>query len=140
MMAPNASAVAGPMSRPSQPAGIVVDRGDVRLGVLGELSRGDDIDRQLDRERERVVLPHLLGHLAADQNAVGAAAEVLEHRQLVVDLGAAGDEHEGVLDLAEQPAEVVELGEQQQPRVGRQEVRDAPRSSCARGGRSRTRR
>ena len=32
-------------------------------------------------------------------------------------------EHEGMLDLAEQPAEVVELREQQQPRVGRQEVR-----------------
>ena len=124
MIAPNASAVAGPMSRPSQPSGISSTVGGVRLGVLGELRCGDDVDRQLDRERERVVLAHLLGHLAADQHAVGAAAEVLEHGQLVVDLGAAGDEHEGVLDLAEQPAEVVELGEEQQPRVGRQEMRD----------------
>ena len=86
--------------------------------------RGDDVDRELDRERERVVLAHLLGHLAADQHAVGAAAEVLEHGELVVDLGAAGDEHERALDLAEQPAEVVELREQQQPRVGRQQMRD----------------
>ena len=100
-----------------------VDRGDVRLGVLGELSRGDDVDRELDRERERIVLPHLLGHLAPDQYPVGATAEVLEHGQLVVDLGATGDEHEGLLDLPEQPAEVVELREQQQPRVGRQEMR-----------------
>ena len=111
------------MSRPSQPAGISSTVGGVRLGILGELRRGNDIDRELDRERERVVLANLLGHLAADQNAVGAAAEVLEHGQLVVDLGAPGDEHEGVLDLAEQPAEVVELREQQQPRVGRQEMR-----------------
>ena len=124
MIAPNASAVAGPMSRPSQPSGISSTRGGVGLGVLGELRRGDDVDRQLDRERERVVLAHLLGHLAADQHAVGPAAEVLEHCQLVVDLGAAGDEHERMLDVAEQPAEMIELGEEQQPRVGRQEVRD----------------
>ena len=57
----------------------------------------------------------LLRHLAADQHRVGAAAEVLEHGQLVVDLRAACDQHERALDLAEKPAEVLELREQERP-------------------------
>ena len=77
----------------------------------------------------------VLGHLAADQHAVGARAEVLQHADLVVDLGAARDDHERPLDLAEQRAEVLELGEQQQPRVGGQQVGDRPRSRRGRGGR-----
>ena len=48
-----------------------------------------------------------------------------EHAELVLDLRAAGDEHERPLDLAEQAAEVLELGEQEQPRVGGQQLRDA---------------
>ena len=112
------------MSSPSQPSGISSNRATRVSASSANAARRDDVGRQLDRKRERVVLTHLLGHLAADQDRVGAAAEVLEHGELVVDLGAAGDEHERVLDLAEQPAEVIELREQQQPRVGGQEVRD----------------
>ena len=112
------------MSSPSQPAGTASTAADPRLGVLGERARRDDVGGQLDRERERIVLAQLLGHLAADQDTVGATTEVLEHGELVVDLGAARDQDERSLDLAEQAAEVLELGEQQQPRVGGQEVRD----------------
>ncbi len=100
---------------------------DLRLRVLGELGRGDDVCRQLDLERERVLDAHLLGHLAADQHPVGLAAEVLEHPQLVVDLGAAGDEHERPLDLAEQLAELLELALEQQPRVGGEHLGHADR-------------
>ena len=69
------------------------------------------------------MLAHLLCHLAADQHPVGPAAKVLEDRELVVDLGAAGDQHERQLDVAQQSAKVIELREEQQPRVGRQKVR-----------------
>ena len=49
---------------------------------------------------------------------------LLQDAELVLDLRAAGDEHERPLDLAEQAAEMLELGEQQQSGVGRQQVRD----------------
>ena len=49
---------------------------------------------------------------------------LLEHAELVLDLRAAGDEHERPLDLAEQAAEMLELVQQQQARVGGQQVRD----------------
>ena len=124
MIAPNASEVAGPISSPSQPSGISSTPAAWASASSANSVRRDDVDGQLDGKRERVVLAHLLGHLASDQHPVGPAAKVLEHGQLVVDLGAAGDEHERMLDLAEQPAEVVELREEQQPCVGRQEVRD----------------
>ena len=112
------------MSSPSQPAGSSSNGVDAGLRVGVEGRRGDDVDRQLDVEAERVLLAELLGHLAADDDRVRPAAEVLEDAELVLDLRAAGDEHERTLDLAEQPAEVLELGEEQQARVGRQEVRD----------------
>ena len=86
--------------------------------VGGELGGRDDVARQLDRERERVVLAQLLGHLAADDHGVRPAAEVLEHGDLVVDLRAAGDEHERPRDLAEKPPEMHELVAQEQSRVG----------------------
>ena len=89
-----------------------------------ELGRADDVDRQLDLEVERVLVAQLLGHLAADQHRVGPTAEVAQHAELVLDLRPAGDEHERALDLAEQPAEVLELGQEQQAGVGRQQVRD----------------
>ena len=105
----------------------VVVGNDLRLRVLGELGRRDDIGRHLDLERERVLDAHLLGHLAADQHVVGPAAQVLEHAELVLDLGAAGDEHERTLDLAEQLAQLLELALQQQPRIGREELRYSDR-------------
>ena len=124
------------MSRPSQPSGSASNGATLRLRVLGERARGDDVGRQHDRERERVLVAQLLGHLAADEHRVGAAAEVLEHAELVLDLGAAGDEHERPLDLAEQRAEMLELGEQQQPRVRGQQVRDPLRRRVRAVGRA----
>ena len=113
------------MSSPSQPSGTSSNGDDLRLRIGLERRRGDDVGRQLDGEVERVLVADLLGHLAADQHRVGAAAEVLQHAELVLDLGAAGDEHERALDLAEQLAELLELRSQQQPGVGGQQVRDA---------------
>ena len=71
------------------------------------------------------MLAQLLGHLAADEHVVGAAAEVLQHAELVLHLRAPGDEQERTLDLAEQAAEMLQLCEQQQPRVGGQDLGDA---------------
>ena len=68
------------------------------------------------------------------------AAEVLQHAELVLDLGAAGDEDERPLDVAEQPAEVLELGQQEQPGVGGQESERRRRWRRARGAPSRRRR
>ena len=48
-----------------------------------------------------------------------------EHAELVLDLGAARDEHERPLDVAEQAAEHLELLLQQQARVGGQQLGDA---------------
>ena len=112
------------MSRPEPAFGQRVERRHLRLGVLGERARGDDVGRQDDRERERVLVAQLLGHLAADEDRVRPAAEVAQDAQLVLDLGAAGHEQERPLDVAEQPAEMLELGEQEQPRVRGQELRD----------------
>ena len=55
---------------------------------------------------------------------VGPAAEVLEDAELVLDLRAAGDEHERPLDVAEQLAEVRELLLEQQAGVGRKQPGD----------------
>ena len=113
------------MSSPSQPAGSCVERHDLRRRVGVERVGGDDVGRQDRLERERVLAAHVLGHLAADQHRVGPRAEVLEHADLVLDLGAAGDDHERPRDVAEQATEMLELVEQQEPGVGRQEVRHA---------------
>ena len=70
-----------------------------------------------DREGER--------HRAADQDRVGRARELLDHADLVGDLDAARDHHEGVLGCPEQAAEHVELALQEQPGGGGKQVRDA---------------
>ena len=113
------------MSSPSQPSGSSSNGVDAGLRVGRELRCADDVGRQHDVEVERVLDAHLLGHLAADQDRVRAAAEVLQHAELVVDLRAAGDEDERPLDVAEQRAEMLELREQEQPGVGGQQLRDA---------------
>ena len=102
---------------------VVVPR-DPALRVGVERRRGDDVGGQLDGERERRSLAELLGHLASDDHGVGPVTEVLEDAELVLDLGAARDEDERSLDVAEQPAEALELGHEQQPGVRGQEVRD----------------
>ena len=100
---------------------------DLRLGVLFEGRRGDDVGRQLDREAERVLVAQLLGHLAPDEHHIGLPAEVAQDAELVLDLGAAGDEHEWALDLAEELAELLELTLEQQACVRRQQLGDADR-------------
>ena len=49
----------------------------------------------------------------------------LQDAELVLDLGAAGDEHERPLDLLEQPAKLFQLSFEQQAGVGGQQFRDA---------------
>ena len=112
------------MSRPSQPAGIastVATRASASAAKA--LAATTSVGSSTGYE-SGLCVPHLLGHLAADEHAVGPSAEVLEHGQLVLDLGAARDEDEGLLDLPEQAAEMLQLGEQEQPRIRRQQVGD----------------
>ena len=114
----------GPDVEAEPAVGQIVVAADARLGVGGELRGADDVARQLDREIERAPVPQLLGHLPADEHGVGPAAEVAQHAELVLDLRAAGDEDERPLDVAEQPAEMLELVEQEQPGVRGQQMRD----------------
>ena len=112
--------------------GHVVVRCDAALGIRVERDSRDDVARQLGLVRERVGAAELLGHLSPDEYRVGTPSEVCQDAELVVDLGPAGDEHERPLDVAEQPAEHLELLLEQEPGVGREEVRDAlGRRVCA---------
>ena len=84
-------------------------------------------------EVERVLVAELLGHLAADEHGVGPPAEVAQDAELVLDLRAARDDHERPLDLAEQPAELLELALEQQARVrAAAGARRASVDACAR--------
>ncbi len=112
------------MSSPSQPSGSESYGVTRDAGVLVERLRRDHVDRKHDGKAERVLVAKLLGHLPADQHGVCSTAEVLENAELVVHLGAAGDEHERMLDVAEQPAEVSELLLEQEAGVRGQQVRD----------------
>jgi hypothetical protein len=70
-----------------------------------------------------LLFAELLGHLSADEHRVRLAAEVLEHAELVVDLRAARDQHEWVLDLAEQLARALPAPvREQEARVRRKEL------------------
>ena len=95
------SRVFGPMSRPSQPSG----RAANGLTWVSASSENADAATHVLREdrveREGVLAADVLGHLPADQDLVGAAAQVLEHRDLVLDLGASRDDHERTLDVSE---------------------------------------
>ena len=107
------------------PLGQLVVGDDLRLGIRVERGRGNHVPRQDDVELERILRAHLFGHLAADQHLVRPAAEISEDLELVLDLGAAGDEHERPLDLAQQLAELLQLPLQQQSGVGGQDQCDA---------------
>ena len=98
---------------------------DLRVGVRAELGGRDDVDRKPNLEPERILVAQLLGHLAADQHLVGTAPEVLQDADLVVDFRPAGDEHERMLHLAEQPPQLLQLALEQQAGVGGQDLRDA---------------
>ena len=67
----------------------------------------------------------LLRHLPADEDDVGPLGQRAENADLVLDLRAADDRDERVLGALEQAAELLELAQQKEPRVGREDVRDA---------------
>ena len=118
------------MSRPSQPSGISSAR------IVGSPPRANAAAARTSTGsstgiEERVRLPHLLGHLAADDTGSARPPRLLEHAELVVDLGAAGDEHERALDLAQQPAQVLDSA-RAAAGIGRQEMSDASVEPCAR--------
>ena len=94
-------------AEPSVRHGVV--RRHQALRVRLERRRGDDVGGQLGLVGERIVVPQLLGHLPADEYHVRTAAQLLEDAELVLHLGAARDEHERPLDVAEQPSEHLEL-------------------------------
>ena len=58
---------------------------------------------------------------------VRASAQLLEDAELVLHLGAAGDEHEGPLDVAEKPSEHLQLLLEEKAGVRRQQSSDALR-------------
>src|SRR5207244_10480604 len=53
-----------------------VERVDARLRILLERGGADDVARQLHLEAERILDSQLLGHLSANEDGVGATAEV----------------------------------------------------------------
>src|SRR5205814_8290708 len=97
---------------------------DPGISLRVERSGSDHVVGENDLEVERIPLPQLLGHLAADQDAVGLAAELSQDAELVLDLRASGDEHKRPLDVPEKPAELLQFMLEQQARVGPQEFRD----------------
>ena len=111
------------------------------LGVRGERGRRDDV-AAAGRRRTRT------GFSARTSSAIfppistssARPPRFSSTRDLVLDLRAARDDHERALDLAEQRSEMLELVEQQQPGVGRQQLARRRRSTSARGAPSRTRR
>src|SRR5436309_12969221 len=69
----------------------------------------------------------LFRHLAADQDGVGLATQLAQDAELVLHLGAAGNEHERSLDFAEQLAQLIQLTLEQYARVRRQQLGHADR-------------
>ena len=94
-----------------------------RLSGLLERGRGDDVRGEIRLVRQRVRLAKLLRHLAPTSTA-SALPEVDENPELVVHLRAARDEDERTLDVAEKPAEHVELALEEEAGIRGQEVGD----------------
>ena len=139
--AANAVARLGADVEPEPAVGDVVDGEDARLGVGLERGRARRRPSGSSTSKSSGFSTRSCSAILPPMSTVSASpAEVLEHAELVVDLRAAGDEHERPLDLAEQLAEMLELLLEQQAGVGGQQLGDAPRSTSARDGRSRTRR
>ena len=93
--------------------------GEDRPRVLDAVGLGEALaDGLALGEQERV------RHPAADDHHVDLVEQVLEHLDLVADLGAADDRRERVLRVLEQLAEVGELLLHEQAGVGGAELRD----------------
>ena len=122
------------MSSPISPSGIACAVDDLAPGGLLRLRAADVVDREeqvdplrlrpleeLPREVELVRLDQALpdrdllrleegvGHGAADEHGVRLGDQVLEHLDLVGDLGAAEERHERALRRAERLPEVLDL-------------------------------
>src|SRR5256714_12494751 len=104
-----------------------VVRANFQLGVRLERSSANDVRGQDYLEVERVLVPKLFRHLAADQDGVGLATQLAQDAELVLHLGAAGNDHERSLDFAEQLAELIQLTLEQQACVRRQQLGHAYR-------------
>jgi len=83
--------------------------------------------RKDDVERKRIFGTDLLGHLPPDEHLVCLAAEILQDAELVFNLGAARDQDERPLHLAEKFPELGELAFEQEPGIRRQQLSDADR-------------
>jgi hypothetical protein len=112
------------MSSPSQPSGrssygVTRDSASSSKAVAATTSVGSSTSKSsgFSSRSSSAILP-------PTSTVSARRAELPQHAELVLDLGPANDEHERPLDVAEQPAEVAELVEEQQPRVGGQDVRD----------------
>ena len=74
---------------------------------------------------------HGVGHAAAEQQGVDAAEQMLEHGELVGDFRPTEDSDEGPLGIVQQPRERCFLALEEQPGIGRQQIRHADgRSVC----------
>ena len=135
------SRVSGPMSSPSQPSGTSSYGDDLRLGVRLERGRRDDVrpaarpgtSSGFSSRSCSAILP-------PTSTASARAAEVLQHAELVLDLGAAGDRAR----TAARPRRAACRAPRARARAAGRRRRAAaarrPRSRRARGAPSRTRR
>ena len=105
----------------------------VDVGLLGLLEEGTG-QRQLVLFHQRAAqlaalrLEEGVGHRAADQHLIDPIEQVVEHADLVGDLGAADDRHERPLDVAQQLAEELHLALHQEAHpLGGDELGDAGR-------------
>ena len=75
---------------------------------------------------------HRVGHAAAEQQGVDPAEQMLEHGELVGDFRPTEDSDEGPLGIVQEPRERGFLALEEQPGVGRQQIRHADgRGVCA---------
>ena len=102
------------------------ERDPGRRGALLELPRLVEqivLDQRL-ADRDAARLQEGVGHRPADAERVDLAEEVLDHLELVRDLGAADDRHERAIRVVQRLAEVGDLGGHQQAGRGHRHVRD----------------
>ena len=136
--------VAGPMSTPSRSPMPASPTASTSCDASGVDAIGHDVvDRQLEldaarrgvgfdaprfvelvvfderlADRHAARLEERVGHRAADEQAVDLAEQILDHLDLVGDLGAAEDRDERPLRRLERVAEILQLLLHQQPGGG----------------------
>ncbi len=96
--------------------------------MLFELGGCDDVERELGIEiGVLLVAADVLGHLAADEQRVGPLGERTQDADLVLDLRPADHRDEGARRGLEERAQLLELTQEQQARIGREEPGHADR-------------